>query len=228
MISVAIGVNGAGKDAIFSRVARLSNEKVVYLPSSQILMKSAGIINEINLEQPPRREDYLALECLSDETRDELMENDFYTVVSGLQNKFESLVIPMHLCIVKRLGEGYVFDEPKLYAWLNHVDKFIHINSPADSLARRAQSDGLLSGGRQRLGIPPEVLHEQIRRTHQRWGDIVSHFGQDRCLTVNNIDGELDHSIEQVMSFIGLSPIRETVESAIKQDAYVEPKIKLY
>ena len=206
MIVVTYGVNASGKDTLFKKIAKGSTD-VVYVPASQVLMKAAGIISEITPDTSPPREAYKGLEDLSNEARDNLMENDFYRVLEEYSKNFDCVIVPMHLCIAKELtdGQGYIFDEPKIYSWVKNADRVVYIRSPILSIESRIAKDSV-NTLRQRIAISYEVLREQMLRTERRWrDDIKGLFENEKVLIVNNHDGGIDRSLGKVLDFLKIT-----------------------
>jgi hypothetical protein len=206
MIVVTYGVNASGKDTLFKKTMSGSKD-VVYLPASQILMKSAGILHEVNPNLTPTREEYRKLEDLDTNLRDELMETTFFDVLKEYSEKYKCVIVPMHLCIAKESGVhgDFLFDEPKIYSWIEKVDKVIYIRSPILAIENRIGVDSAVAS-RKRINIPFEVLREQMLRTERRWRDeIKKRFPPENVLIVNNHDGGIEKSLHKVLGFLRIA-----------------------
>lgn len=206
MLIVCFGVNACGKDTLFKNIQQ--NLDIIYVSASQILMKSLGIIDEI-LEKAPTRENYKTLECVSDEQRNIIMATGFFDEIKNIEreNPNKTVVIPMHLCIIKEQNNSYNFDLPDFPYWFEKIDKFIYIRTPLLNLENRISKDSQRQT-RERLDAVRDAKIQQLILSEKRFKKIKEQY-TSKCYSLSNSDRKFESALIKLENLLNLNNISD-------------------
>lgn len=205
-LTLMVGINGCGKDTITQELLSRHPDTAI-LSGAQILMKSLGIDVGVEVTYPPQttREMYVALEQTPIETKAAMRDTVFKDTLLNYRSEGRAGILLSQLVVIKPPAEP---EESATFSvedtqWYPEVfDNFVHVHAPVEHIWNRREQDRL-AGARDRGRI---TLHDL--RTHDAmygvaWDSLVSYVNDPtRMLDVENDNGNLPRSVEQVESFI--------------------------
>ena len=179
------GVNGVGKDTVAAELAR-GYEHMTITSESRMCMYLMGITTDFSQNVNPTRDNYKALEEISQDEMRRLEANEYRELATEMSESDQLYLNLSHLVFMLYLDKKPVYltdrDKPDWYVRLNSA--LFNLQAPPEIIQARRMKQ---KQTRDRGDFPLEEIAYHQKLCDEKWQVIKKQAGSIPCKTVVNV-----------------------------------------